>query len=74
METTATGMRQNSAMMKSKAGKNSLRKRLANWVSRSLIVDSAQTEFCSTFPCVCAVCVLVSHRRDISSFLDDLIV
>ena len=39
METTATGMRQNSAMMKSKAGKNFLRKRLANWVSRLLIMS-----------------------------------
>ena len=27
------------------------------------IADSAQTEYCPIFPCVC-----VSHRRDISSF------
>ena len=31
--------------------------------------NSAQTEYCPTF-----VCVLVRHRRDISSFLDNLIV
>ena len=33
------------------------------------IADSAQTGYCPTFPCP-----LVSHRRDISSFLDNLIV
>ena len=33
------------------------------------IANSAQTEYCTTFPCVC-----VSHRRDISDFLDNLIV
>ena len=35
----------------------------------SISADSAQTEYCSTFPCLC-----VSHRRDISSFLHNLIV
>ena len=34
-----------------------------------LIANSAQTEYCSTF-----LCVLVRHRRDISSFLDNLTV
>ena len=38
--------------------------------SRNVIfADSAQTGYCSTFPCVS-----VRHRRDISSFLDNLIV
>ena len=35
----------------------------------SSFADSAQTEYCPTFPCAC-----VCHRRDISSFLDNLIV
>ena len=33
------------------------------------IANSAQTEYCPTF-----LCMLVSHRRDISGFLDNLTV
>ena len=37
--------------------------------SKTPFANSAQTEYCPTF-----LCVLVSHRRDISSFLDNLTV
>ena len=39
------------------------------YTSQTQIADSAQTEYCTTFPSV-----LVCHRCDISSFLDNLIV
>ena len=39
------------------------------FVVNTEIANSAQTEYCPSFPCVC-----VSHRRDISSFLDNLTV
>ena len=37
--------------------------------TESIIADSAQTGYCTTFPCL-----FVCQRRDISSFLDNLIV
>ena len=44
------------------------------FLSRGFIAASAQTEYCTTFfPCY-SVSQCVSHRRDISGFLDNLIV